>query len=97
MKVPSPDMGKEKVTLTLDAGRLAQLRARVGSRSLSAAVDTAVHLYLDRLVHLAAVDEWLLEMEREHGPVPAETLEWAARLVDGWEAATRAGGERRAG
>jgi len=90
-------MGKEKVTLTLDAGRLSQLRAEVGSRSLSAAVDTAVQLYLDRLRHLAAVDEWLLEMEREHGPVPAETLEWAARLVDDWQATQQAAGERRAG
>jgi hypothetical protein len=89
-------MSKEKVTLTLDASRLAELRTLLGSRSLSAAVDTAVAAYLDRLRHFAAVDEWLLELEREHGPVPAETLEWAARLVDDWEA-TRPGDERRAG
>jgi hypothetical protein len=72
------------VTLTLDAERLAELRERVGARSLSAAVDNAVRAYLDRLRHLAAVDEWLVELEREHGPVPPETLEWAAQLVEAW-------------
>ena len=50
-------MAKEKVTLTLDAGRLAELRGRVGGRSVSAAVDAALAAYLDRLRHLAAVDE----------------------------------------
>jgi hypothetical protein len=97
MKVPLPDMGKEKVTLTLDAGRLAQLRSEAGSRSLSAAVDTAVQLYLDRLVHLRTVDEWLAELEQAHGPVPVETLEWAARLVEEWEATRPDHGQRQAG
>ena len=78
-------MAKEKVTLTLDAESLRRLRTTVGSRSLSAAVDTAVAAYLAHLEHLAAVDAWLAEMEREHGPVPAETLEWAAQLVERWD------------
>ncbi|HEX9694924.1 MAG TPA: CopG family transcriptional regulator [Actinomycetota bacterium] len=89
-------MPKEKVTLTLDGAHLEQLRRLVGARSLSAAVDSAVSAYLDRLKHLMAVDEWLAEMERDHGPVPAETLEWAATLVDEWEAGRRKRG-RRAG
>jgi hypothetical protein len=76
---------KEKVTLTLDAANLAELRALVGSRSLSAAIDAAVAERLARLRHLAAVDDWLAELDRAHGPVPPETLEWAARLVDEWE------------
>ncbi|MGH8904762.1 MAG: CopG family transcriptional regulator [Egibacteraceae bacterium] len=90
-------MAKEKVTLTLDAGSLRELRDRVGNRSLSAAVDAAVAAYLARLRHLAAVDEWLLELEREHGPVPVETLEWAARLVDDWETTKPDGQRLRAG
>lgn len=94
--VQSYDMAKEKVTLTLDADHLAALRARVGSRSLSAAVDAAVAAYLDHLVHLAAVDEWLAELEAEHGPVPAETLEWAARLVEDWESQAAPSTPRRA-
>ena len=80
-------MGKEKVTLTLDADQLAELRALVGARSLSATVDAAVGSYLSRLRHLRAVDEWLAELEAEHGPVEPETLEWAARIVEEWETA----------
>jgi hypothetical protein len=79
-------MAKEKVTLRLDASALAELRERVGPRSLSATVDAAVNAHLERMRHLAAVDEWLLEMEREHGPVPPQPLEWAARIVDAWTA-----------
>lgn len=86
-------MPKEKITLTLDAGRLAELRSQIGNRSVSAAVDAALAEYLDRLRHGAAVDEWLAELERDHGPVPVETLEWAARLVENW-AATRPEGRR---
>jgi hypothetical protein len=90
-------MPREKVTLTLDADRLQELRALVGARSLSAAVDSAVLAFLARLRHLSAVDDWLLELEREHGPVPPETLDWAARLVEDWESERGAEGRRRAG
>jgi hypothetical protein len=79
-------MAKEKVTLTLDAAQVDELRRLVGARSLSAAVDSAVFAYLAKWRHLAAVDDWLAELEREHGPVPPETLEWAAQVVERWEA-----------
>jgi hypothetical protein len=79
-------MPKEKVTLTLEAAQLGELRRLVGARSLSAAVDSAVSAYLTKWRHLAAVDDWLAELEREHGPVPPETLEWAAQVVERWEA-----------
>ncbi len=87
-------MAKEKVTLTLDAGNLTALRSMVGSRSLSASVDRAIEAHVARLKHLAAVDQWLDELEREHGPIPPETLEWAAQLVDQWTKRVR---RRRAG
>lgn len=87
-------MAKEKVTLTLDAENLATLRSLVGPRSLSAAIDAALAERVERLRHLAAVDDWLAELDAAHGPVPTETLEWAARLVDEWEAKRR---RRRAG
>lgn len=80
------DMPKEKVTLTLDAENLAALRSLVGPRSLSASVDAAISARVALLTHFAAVDEWISEMDADHGPVPSETLEWAARLVDDWEA-----------
>lgn len=77
-------MAKEKVTLTLDSDAIGELRQLVGARSLSAAVQDAVRAHLAKLRHLAAVDEWLVELEREHGPVPPQTLEWAAQIVDRW-------------
>lgn len=86
MVVCHTTMAKEKVTLTLDSERLAELRSLVGARSVSATVDAAVLAYLQRMRQLVAVDEWLAELEREHGPVPTETLEWAARVVDSWDA-----------
>jgi predicted transcriptional regulator len=90
-------MAKEKVTLTLDSAQLNELRSVVGARSISAAVDQAVAAYLVRTRHLAAVDEWLAELEREHGPLPAETLEWAAQIVERWDSQRAAGGSRQAG
>ena len=87
-------MAKEKVTLTLDAKNLADLRALVGSRSLSASVDRAIATHVGRMKHLAAVDEWLGDLEREHGPVPPETLDWAGQLVDQWAKRAR---RRKAG
>jgi hypothetical protein len=77
-------LAKEKVTLTLDTRQLEELRSLIDARSLSTTVDQAVGSYLVRLRHLRAVDEWLAEMEAEHGPVDRETLDWAARIVDGW-------------
>lgn len=88
-------MAKEKVTLTLDSDQLAELRALVGARSLSSTIDGAVAAQLGRLRHLRAVDEWLAELDDEHGSVAEETLEWAGRAIDSWTAATSAG--RRAG
>lgn len=82
-------MAKEKVTLTLDAGNLAALRSLVGSRSLSASVDRAIAVHVARAKHLAAVDEWLDELEQAHGPIPPETLDWAAQLVDTWAKRSR--------
>ena len=90
-------MAKEKVTLTLNPSNLEDLRRLVGARSLSAAVDTAVAAYLARLRHLQAVDEWLAELEREHGPVPNETLEWAAQILDRWTSRDQAASAPRAG
>jgi len=77
-------VAKEKVTLTLNAATLASLRKLVGNRSLSAEIDRAVSERIARLQHLAAVDELLGELDAVHGPVPAETLDWAAKEVADW-------------
>jgi len=92
-----PVATKEKATLTLEADQLEELRRTVGARSLSSAVDSAVASYLARLRHLTAVDEWLAELEREHGPIPNETLEWAAQLVEQWGTSRSRRSKRRAG
>jgi hypothetical protein len=84
-------MSKEKVTLTLDSDNLRDLRSIVGARSISETVNSAVSAYLARLRHLKQVDEWLADMDREYGPVPPQTLEWAAKMVAEWESH----GERR--
>jgi len=56
-----------------------------------------VAAYVARLTHLRAVDDWLAELEREHGPIPPETLEWAAEIVDQWAAAPKRRSGRKAG
>ena len=89
-------MAKEKVTLTLDAGNVAELRSMVGPRSLSAVIDNAIAAHLQRLRHLAAVDEWLGEMEVAHGSVPVETLQWAAQTIDQWNSGQQPKSRRRA-
>jgi hypothetical protein len=87
-------MAKEKVTLTLEAENLASLRELGGARSLSASVDRAIAAHVARVKHLAAVDQWLVELESAHGPIPPESLEWAGRLVDDWARRSR---RRKAG
>ena len=89
-------MAKEKVTLTLDSATLAALRELVGSRSLSAEVERAVTERIAKLRHLASVDDLLRELEEAHGPIPAETLDWAAKQVEAW-ASPPATKRRRAG
>ena len=89
-------MSRSKVTLTLSTEHVEALRDLVGARSLSAAVDQAVAAHLARLRHLAAVDEWLADMEREHGPIPPHALEWAAAIVEDWDT-KRVRRARRAG
>jgi hypothetical protein len=87
-------MPKEKVTLTLDSATLAVMRKLVGNRSLSAEVQRAVAERVAKLKHLAAVDGWLREMDEQHGPVPTESLDWAAKQVDDWVSQTK---RRKAG
>ncbi len=89
-------MAKEKVTLTLDHEQVEELRALVGARSLSAAVNSAVAAHLVRLRHQRAMDEWLAELDDEHGPVGPEDQVWAAGVVDAWEG-RRSGPRRQAG
>jgi hypothetical protein len=67
----------------------AELRHIAGAGGLSPAVDAAVSVYLAKWRHLAGVDDWLAELEREHGPVPPEAVEWAVQVIERWEAGRR--------
>ena len=65
--------GDGAADLELHAVRVSEehlLRDLVAARSPSAAVDSAVRADLAHVKHLDAVDEWLAELEREHGPLP---------------------------
>jgi hypothetical protein len=88
-------MPRQKITLTLDAAAVAELRRRVGARSLSAVVDQAVAAHLDHLRHLSAIDRWLAAMEREHGPVPKAALDWAEAQIEAWDGSRRKTGRAR--
>ncbi|MGI8776948.1 MAG: CopG family transcriptional regulator [Acidimicrobiales bacterium] len=61
--------GKTKLSVTLDAAVVDELRQRVGARGLSAAVNQAVVAEVDRLRRAAALDQWLAELETSDGPV----------------------------
>ena len=56
-------------------------------------VKAVEYLVRRRLTELGLTQ--IAELEREHGPVPPETLEWAAQLVDDWAAASRPRGRSR--
>lgn len=83
-------MTKEKVTLTLDSEQLAELRALVGARSLSATVDGAVAARLAQLRHVQAVEAWLEELADEHGPIPQDAMDWAGGVYDEFQASSAA-------
>lgn len=90
------------MTLTLDAERLQEMRALVGGWRLSAAIDRALGAHLVRLRHLRAVNQWLAELDHQHGPGDPEILEWADGAVGAWDeqrsrAADRPGAGRHVG
>lgn len=68
-------MAVGKVSLSIDADLLAEARARAGRRELSAYVNEALRVQLqrDRLAEL------LEEMEAESGSIPDEVMEEARR------------------
>jgi hypothetical protein len=72
----------QKVSLTLDEGRLREARERVGPRGLSAYVDEALRRQLahDRM------GDFLAEAEAEVGPIPDEAME---RARHEWDEAER--------
>jgi hypothetical protein len=87
-------MGKEKVTMTLDAETLAALRRLVGPRGLSAAVNEAITDHIKKLAQFAKIDRALAQRNATYGPIPQEALDWAEKVWVDFEAETE--GRRRA-
>ncbi|MCA1673133.1 MAG: type II toxin-antitoxin system CcdA family antitoxin, partial [Actinobacteria bacterium] len=70
-------MAKRKVTVMVDAATLEQSQS-LGVQNLSAVVDQALEIYVERLARQAALRELLDTWDREGGPV-AESEQAAAR------------------
>lgn len=70
-----PDPRYQKVSITLPAPLLEQVRQRVGTRGLSRFVTVA----LEREERRIALSEWLADMDDRHGPVPAAVMEEVRR------------------
>jgi hypothetical protein len=62
-------MAKRKITVTVDAATL-ELAQALGVQNLSAVVDEALEIHVERLARQAALRELLDTWDREAGPVP---------------------------
>ncbi|MFI6439009.1 hypothetical protein [Streptomyces sp. NPDC050759] len=80
----------QKVSVSMPAGRIAAVKARVGARGFSAYVSAAV----ERQIQRDLLEELLQAKEAEIGPPSPEVREWAAEIFR--EAETMAANERDA-
>lgn len=80
----------QKVSVSMPAGRIAAVKARVGARGFSAYVSAAVERQLQRDL----LEELLQEKEAETGPPSPDVQEWAANIFR--EAEAMAADERAA-
>lgn len=75
--VGTPDR-KIKLSVTLDGDLVHDLRRRVGTRGVSALLNTALRNELIRLRQEEALDQWLEDLEAEQGPI-------SPKLIEKWE------------
>jgi hypothetical protein len=78
----------QKVSVSMPAGRIAAVKARVGARGFSAYVSAAV----ERQIQRDLLEELLQAKEAEIGPPSPEIQEWAAEIFG--EAEAMAASER---
>ncbi|MFG2558219.1 hypothetical protein [Streptomyces sp. NPDC048496] len=73
----APDEGPaQKVSVSMPAGRIAAVKARVGARGFSAYISAAV----ERQIQRDLLEELLQAKESEIGPPSPEIQEWAAEI-----------------
>jgi hypothetical protein len=78
----------QKVSVSMPAGRIAAVKARVGARGFSAYVSAAV----ERQIQRDLLEELLQAKEAEIGPPSVEVQNWAAEIFR--EAESMAASER---
>ncbi|MCX4788996.1 MULTISPECIES: hypothetical protein [unclassified Streptomyces] len=72
-----PDEGPaQKVSVSMPAGRIAAVKARVGARGFSAYISAAV----ERQIQRDLLEELLQAKEAEIGPPNQEIQDWAAEI-----------------
>ncbi|MBT2506106.1 hypothetical protein J7I98_09390 [Streptomyces sp. ISL-98] len=72
-----PDEGPaQKVSVSMPAGRIAAVKARVGARGFSAYISAAV----ERQIQRDLLEELLQAKEAEIGPPSPDVQEWAAEM-----------------
>jgi post-segregation antitoxin (ccd killing protein) len=74
-------MAKRKITVTVDASILEQAQA-LGVQNLSAVVDEALEIHVQRLARHAALRELLDRWDLELGPVPEVDRDEARAAFD---------------
>ena len=74
-------MAKRKITVTVDSGILEQAQA-LGVQNLSAVVDEALEIHVQRLARQAALRELLDRWDLELGPVPEVDRDEARAAFD---------------
>lgn len=79
---------KRKITVTVNAATLEQAQA-LGVQNLSAVVDEALEIHVERLARQAALRDLLDAWDREAGPVPEVELAAARATFDGLAADRR--------
>ncbi|MGW8887590.1 hypothetical protein [Streptomyces sp. NPDC055749] len=74
----APDEGPaQKVSVSMPAGRIAAVKARVGARGFSAYISAAV----ERQIQRDLLEELLQASEKETGPVPQAMLDRATDAI----------------
>ena len=83
--------GQRKITVTVDAATLEQAQG-LGVQNLSAVVDEALQIHVERLARQTALRELLDTWDREAGPVPEADRATARAAFDELDSLSRGPG-----